>query len=163
VPSADAVHCSTSHKHAQAQAVIPGRQALPIQVDSDVEEVQLNQPSERMVKVERRQEWHPTTHVVHSQTTKGLVVKLLSQTSELQDIIWESFHILIMGMLFEDAYPPYKSRTAFARTVLLAAAQNQGPSAAGIKESLKAADDEKFAMDFTDLVSLILASSCMRC
>jgi hypothetical protein len=62
-------------------------------------------------------------------------------------------------MLFKDLYPSYKSCTAFARVALLAAAQQQGPSAAGIKERLKAANDKKFAADLTDLVSPILAVS----
>ena len=159
MPSADAVRCSTSCKHAQAD--VPGRQAPPIQVDSNVDDledgIQLVQPSGPTVKADSRREWDATARVVHSDTPKGPVVKLLAQNSELQAVIRQSFHILIKSMLFEDAYPPYKSRTAFARVALLAAARQQGPPAAGIKERLKAANDENFAAHLADLVSLILA------
>ena len=159
MPSADAVRCSTSCKHAQAD--VPGGQIPPTRVDSNVDNVedgiQPVQPSGPTVKAGSQREWDATAHVVHSDTAKGPVVKLLAQNSELQAVIRQSFHILIKSMLFEDAYPPYKSCTAFARVALLAAARKQGPSAAGIKERLKAANDGNFAAHLADLVSLILA------
>jgi hypothetical protein len=107
--------------------------------------------------------WHPTTHVVHSMTNKGPVVKLLDQCSELQAVIRGSMHILITDMVFADAYPPYDSRVAFARTALLAAARLEGEPALGIKARLKAVDDGRFAADLADLVSVVLCQTMSRC
>ena len=68
--------------------------------------------------------WGPTAQIVYSKDSKGAtVVNLLKQNPELQAVIRGSFHVVKKAMIFEDAYPVLKARTAFARHALLTAAR----------------------------------------
>lgn len=85
----------------------------------------------------------------------GKDIGLTNQTEELKGVLRGCIDFIKLSLLFEDAYPTILSRSGFARTYLISAAQQ--PSAIHIKERLM--NDLSFAARLADIVSFLFACS----